>query len=270
MRVTFDAVVTGTRSSGVLTRLLNLAPRLVRRGLHVRVLCQPGFEALLPAGHGVELATPAGVLRGRGHLARWLRRRAGVYRQRQEHDLLIAECLPWPAGPHVVGLLHDLRRLNGHGHGVRLARRVIRSSLDSVGAVHVVSDATRQRLAAEFPSFERPVRVIPNGVDLERFYPDGVPTDGAMLDARRLRAGRYVLCVGHLELRKAPDLALAVRTSMARRAVDLPFVFAGKGPYLPEERLSELRAEFPGQSPGMVLRDVEDEEKRLQGSSATK
>jgi len=260
MRVTFDALVMGTRPSGVLTRLLNLAPRLVRRGFSVRVLCQPGLNELLPSGHGLELETPNALLRGRGHAARWIRRRVGMCRPREAEEVFIAECLPWPAGSHVVGVLHDLRRLNGQGSGARLARRVIRSSLAAVGSVHVVSDATRERLSREYPSLRRPAHVVPNGVELERFQPGHRPADSTVLDARGLRSGGYLLCVGHLEARKAPDLTLAVRTSMARRSVDLPVVFVGKGEYLPEERLSELRAEFPGQAPGMVLRDVGDEE----------
>lgn len=261
MRVTFDAIPIGGRPSGTRTRLLGLVPMLIDRGIEVTVLGDPDLFVDRPELEKAACVTLPARLAGRGLLGRWMRGRSGYSKPREESDRTVVECFPWPHGAAMVGVIHDLRRLDDAGWRGRLARRVIGRSMERVGQVHVVSEATRDRLAREFPGNDTPVRVVPNGVDTSEFTPhDPSGRDLSHLHDRRLEPRGYILCVGHLEPRKAPEIGLAVRSSLAQRGIDIPVVFAGKGPYLPEEGLSYLRGEHPDQSVGRVLRDVSAQE----------
>lgn len=255
MRITFDALAIGVRPSGTRTRLLGLAPRLADRGVDMRILCEEGVFDGCPEVGTAELVTPRAYLRRSGYVGRWLRGQSRVCRSGA--DRLVSECFPWPGGDAIVGVIHDLRHLDHPGWRGKLARRVIGRGVARVGQVHVVSESTRERLTREYPDIETPVHVIPNGVDLTAFAPeDPDGRDPALLAGRRLDPRGYILCVGHFERRKAPDVALAVRIALAQRAIDVPMVFVGQGAFLPEETLCCLRGEYPGQRTGHVLRDV--------------
>ena len=258
MRVTFDATAIGRRPSGTRTRILGLVPRLLDRSVAVRIVCNQGTFGDAPEMARAEFVTPPRGLRGSGYLTRWLRGRFGFGAPEHTDDRLVVDCFPWPGGAGSVGVIHDLRHLDEPGWRGRIARRVIRRGMESVGQIHVVSEATRDRLAREYPDMDTPVHVVPNGVDASMFSPgDPEGMDLQTLRDRRLAPLSYLLCVGHLEARKAPDIGLAVRVGLAMRGIDQPIVFVGKGPFLPEESLAFLRADYPRQEIGRVLRDVD-------------
>jgi phosphatidyl-myo-inositol alpha-mannosyltransferase len=124
-------------------------------------------------------------------------------------------------GP-VVGTFHTHFR---PGWGFRLAGRVLQRYLDRLDAAIAVSRAClaplEGRLRADF-------RIVPNGVDLERFG------RGARL--RALDDGRFnVLFVGRLEPRNGLDRMLAA-FALARRSVDARLLVLGDGPLLPRYR----------------------------------
>jgi len=126
------------------------------------------------------------------------------------------------ASEPVVGTFHT------HFHpglAFRLAGVVLQKYLDRLDAAIAVSRAClaplEGRLRAEF-------RIVPNGVDAERF--------GRGRRLRRLDDGRLnVLWVGRVEPRNGLDRMLAAFT-LARRSIDARLVVLGDGPLLPRYR----------------------------------
>jgi phosphatidylinositol alpha-mannosyltransferase len=124
-------------------------------------------------------------------------------------------------GP-VVGTFHTHFR---PGFGFRLAGRILQRYLDRLDAAIAVSRAClapfEGRLRADF-------RIVPNGVDVERF--------GAGRRLPRWDDGKLnVLWVGRLEPRNGLDRMLAA-FAIARRAVDARLLVLGDGPLLPRYR----------------------------------
>ncbi len=124
-------------------------------------------------------------------------------------------------GP-VVGTFHTHFR---PGFAFRLAGRVLQRYLDRLDAAIAVSRAClaplEGRLRADF-------RIVPNGVDVDRF--------GA---GRRLRVfddGKLnVLWVGRIEPRNGLDRMLAA-FALVRRVIDARLIVLGDGPLLPRYR----------------------------------
>ncbi|MGH9153087.1 MAG: glycosyltransferase family 4 protein, partial [Acidimicrobiales bacterium] len=110
---------------------------------------------------------------------------------------------------------------------VALFRRAIRVAARHAEAVVCVSRATAERLAALCPA-SCPVRVIPHGVDHERFRPVAPPgaDDDAALAALGVRPP-YIAFVGTVEPRK--DVATLVKAfdRMAPGHPELSLVLAG-------------------------------------------
>lgn len=124
-------------------------------------------------------------------------------------------------GP-VVGTFHARLRPTAF---LRLARRWLQRYLDRLDAAVAVSRAcvsgVREQLQADF-------RIIPNGVDLERF------ARGRKL--RRFEDGKLnVLWVGRLEPRSGLDRML-VAFHRAWKQIDARLVVVGDGPLLPRFR----------------------------------
>ncbi|MAG57127.1 MAG: hypothetical protein CMJ83_12610 [Planctomycetes bacterium] len=260
MRLLFDALSYGTRPSGTRTRVLGLVPELVGLGLDIGILAGPGWsadeEARLDGATFVRVPDVP-----RGPLSRWWRQ-ARIHRRAQSEyhcDFVVSECLPWPATDRLIGVVHDLRWRRDTSWAARARRRALIDGCARARQIHVVSPTTAAQLAAVLPESVDHLRVVPNGVDVARFTAAVGPTDDAILERRGLRPG-YVLCVGHFEPRKAPDVAIAVRTEMAKRYVDVPLVMVGRGALLPEEGMCALKGQFPNQDAGRVLRDVTAEE----------
>jgi glycosyltransferase involved in cell wall biosynthesis len=257
MRILFDATSVGFRSSGTRTRVLGLAPALARRGFDVAVLTGPGFTedevaSIRPVVHLLEPRPPRGPLQRRRRQGAMLLAASLAFRP----DVVVSECLPWPRTPLTVGVIHDLRWLIEGGPLRRWLHRVaVRQSLRHAQIVHVVSVATAVRLAGALADTEVRVDVVHNGVDATVYRPDPDPGDAAVLARRRLAPG-YLLFVGHFEPRKGYELALEIGEELLRRRLSMPLVLVGRGEGLPEEHLAWLKASYPGQEPGRVLRDV--------------
>jgi len=134
----------------------------------------------------------------------------------------------------VVGTFHTHFR---PGLAFRLAGGALQRYLDRLDAAIAVSRAClaplEGRLRAEF-------RIVPNGVDAERF--------GRGRRLRRLDDGRLnVLWVGRVEPRNGLDRMLAAFT-IARRTIDARLVVVGDGPLL-----SRYRARVPAELADDVL-----------------
>lgn len=127
--------------------------------------------------------------------------------------------------------VHDLTFFDHpewHERGkVALFRRAIRVAARHAAALVCVSEATADRLSAICPE-HGPVRVIPHGVDLERFSPTSTSTtdDASALTALGVHPP-YIAFVGTIEPRK--DVATLVRAfnRMAPSHPDLSLVLAG-------------------------------------------
>ena len=136
-------------------------------------------------------------------------------------------------GP-VVGTFHTHFR---PGVAFRLAGRVLQRYLDRLDAAIAVSRAClaplEGRLRADF-------RIVPNGVDVERF---GRGQRLPHLDDGKLN----VLWVGRLEPRNGLDRMLA-SFALARESVDARLLVVGDGPLLPR-----YRARVPDDIGGDVL-----------------
>ncbi len=136
-------------------------------------------------------------------------------------------------GP-VVGTFHTNFE---PGLGFRLARGVLQRYLDRLDAKVAVSRAClrafRGRLDADF-------RIVPNGIDVDRF------AHGRRL--RRFDDGKLnVLWVGRVEPRNGLDRLLAAFVE-ARRSIDARLVVVGDGPLLPR-----YRARVPPEISGDVV-----------------
>ena len=111
---------------------------------------------------------------------------------------------------------------------VALFRRAIRVAARLATALVCVSRATADRLHALVPE-HAPVKVIPHGVDLERFRP--TPAEGAVDDATALAAlavrQPYVAFVGTIEPRKDVPTLVRAFDRMAPNHPDLSLVLAG-------------------------------------------
>jgi len=257
MRILFDALSLDSRSSGTRSRLFGLLAALSPRAdLEISALHGPRLpeeeRALLPGVRWLEVPKPpvGAALRAM--------RQGPVYRligQAAAADAVIADCVPFPSGVALVPTIHDLRHVKLTGIRGRLYRGALRRGLDRARVVHVVSQAVRDELVRFHPLVEERLVVVPNGVDTRHFHAREEVADAAVLEGLGI-APPYLLWVGHLEPRKDPQAALDVRVQLAERGLDLPIIFVGRGPCLPEEGLCWLESVRPDQRAGQVLRAV--------------
>ena len=128
------------------------------------------------------------------------RRLAALYRERRL-DLVHIHCPLAPmlplaalraaAGRPVVGMFHATARSN---LGYRLFRRALAREFERITVPVAVSQPARRFVAQYFPAG---YRLVPNGVDLERFSPAVPPAAGLRRGGRRL-----ILAMGRLDPRK--------------------------------------------------------------------
>jgi glycosyltransferase involved in cell wall biosynthesis len=109
-------------------------------------------------------------------------------------------------------------------------------------AVVAVSRATRDELARRWGIPPARVTVVRNGVDLPAATPDGAPAG---------LPDRYLLFVGALEPRKAPDLLVDAFGRARARGLDAELVLAGAGRLAP--RLQAPGVRLLGQVPRSAL-----------------
>jgi glycosyltransferase involved in cell wall biosynthesis len=247
-------VTTGLALGGAETQVALLALSLSRRGWPVSVvsLLDPcAFQAELAAA-GVQLHS-LGMHAGRANplalsrLAVILRElRPRVLHSHVFHANLLARLmrLAFPA-PLVISTLHSMAESSRHSTGTRLRDWLYRATDPLADATVAVCHAIAERHAASGTVRRGKLRVIPNGVDTERFRPDP-----ARRASRRRELGvgdEFVwLAAGRLMWKK--DYPTMLRAAARLRAGVL--FIAGAGPLEPElaalTRDLRVRAHFLG------------------------
>lgn len=104
-------------------------------------------------------------------------------------------------------------------------------------ATRVLCVSESERLTGERAGIDARWAVVPNGVDLDRFTPDGGPPDAASGLRTSLPAltdlgpaDRLVVCVGRLCPQKGQDLLLRAWPEVTARLPDARLVLVGEGP----------------------------------------
>ena len=170
----------------------------------------------LPVERRARAEYAAAALLGRPRLDRlaggadvvWLPAPAPVAVSRDVPYVLTVHDLSWLERPGdftpYERVWHRLARVG------RLARRA--------RMVVAVSEATRRAIARHWPNVER-VEVVPSGIPA---LPPPGPRPAWLPE-------RYVLCVGALEPRKAPDRLARAHARAREEGLDAALVFAGRG-----------------------------------------
>jgi sugar transferase (PEP-CTERM/EpsH1 system associated) len=136
---------------------------------------------------------------------------------------------------------YEIEMLNGLSRRKRWVRRAVYAMTD---CVFTVSEQLREYHAAQAGVTTRGIRVVPNGVDTNRFAPRpekrfdlrkriGLPIEGLVAGT----VGRVVAIKGHATLLDAAE-------SLINRGVDVYVLLAGSGPELAglQERVKNSRA----------------------------
>ncbi|MEN3362073.1 MAG: alpha,6-mannosyltransferase [Mycobacteriales bacterium] len=250
MRIVQLANFYSATSGGLRTALEELGRRYGQLG-HDRVLVVPGAsdrDEETPAGRRVTVRSPAlpgGVYRVLLH-----RRRVLDLLDRLRPDVLEVSdklCLswlaPWSWARGVPAVLFSHERLDSIladrvPTWFPLAPAADRINLRLARSVHQVVVASRYG-RAEYERIGVPnVRLVPLGVDLDLFRPDGVPRPGA---------GRSVqlVTVGRLSREKRPELAIETLRALRADGVPAGLLVIGDGP---------LRTDLVRQAAGLPVR----------------
>lgn len=173
------------------------------------------------------------------------RRLKEIYRERK-FDLVHIHCplspmLPLAAlraanGLPVVGMFHATAESN---LGYYLFREPLAREFARITVPVAVSEPARQFVAQYFPGR---YRVVPNGVDIERFSPR-VAVFAGRRDARR----PTILVMGRLDPRKGVEHAIDALPRVVEEIGPVNLVVAGDGP-----RARRLQARAAKRAPGLV------------------
>jgi phosphatidylinositol alpha-mannosyltransferase len=166
-----------------------------------------------------------------------------IYRQ-SRFDLIHIHCplapmLPLAAlraagGRPVVGTFHATAASN---LGYQLFRRMLAQDFARITVPVAVSEPARRFVARYFPGR---YRLVPNGVDLERFSPSVSPTVAS--DGRPT-----ILAMGRLDPRKGLEHLIDALPLVVRSIGPVRLLVAGEGP-----RAASLRARARRVAPGLV------------------
>lgn len=137
-------------------------------------------------------------------------------------------------GQPVVGMFHASARSN---LGYQLFRRALARDFARITVPVAVSDPARRFVARYFPAH---YRLVPNGVDLERFTPDVPPAVAS--DGRPT-----ILAMGRLDPRKGLEHLIDALPRVARAIGPVRLLVAGEGPLG-----DQLRARARRVAPGLV------------------
>lgn len=223
--------LTAFHPGGTERQMTELIQRLDRRRFDVHVACFQREGAWLPA---VEACAPvtAFPIRGFARPATWARAAGFALWCRARRIAVLQTCdlyantfgLPAAALARVPVRIGSRRELNPD----KTARQITlqRHAYRCAHAIVANSGAAARQLQQEGVSAEV-VRVIPNGVTIERFAPR----------AAGERPVRTILTVANLRTEKAHEVLLAAAAQLIGRHPQLQFVIAGDGP-----RAAELRA----------------------------
>jgi len=146
--------------------------------------------------------------------------------EREAYDVVHVHCPLSPSLPMlairaarqpVVGTFHSVS--DSHA-AFRIFRPILAPYFDRLAHVIAVSEAARDDV---LQTFSRPISVVPNGVDLERFRP-GVPP------VARLAGGPpNILFVGRFDPRKGLPELLQACERLAARGIEFRLILVGDG-----------------------------------------
>jgi len=203
----------------------------------------PGIESFAPEGCGT--------------LARWGGLRRGVGRLRAESNVVVSHF-----APHAFPVLDVIRKqplvvqfhgpwaLEGKHAGIggkALAVRMIQERVVYARARRIItlSRAFADILVREYRVDERKIRIIPGGVDLERFR--GVGTRAEARAALGLPTDRPIVAtVRRLAPTKGIENLIDAAIDVRRRVPDVLFLIAGTGSQADEFRERARRAGLEG------------------------
>lgn len=168
-----------------------------------------------------------------------------IYR-REELDLVHIHCPLAPmlplaalraaAGRPIVGMFHATADSN---LGYRLFRPLLARDFARITVPVAVSDPARRFVAQYFPG---DYRLVPNGVDIERFSPRVRPQSSLRGDGRAT-----ILVMGRLDPRKGVEHAIDAMPRVREAIGPVTLLIAGDGP-----RAARLRLRADKIAPGLV------------------
>lgn len=218
---------------GVTEHVRHLSEQLRRRGHEVSILAP---SSQLPDDHGIPGYVRIGrsvAVRGNGSVARvglsfHLVRRVRALLDEQDFDVVHYHEPLVPALPITVlrfhrganvGTFHAMARRNlGYYYG----RPFLKRYFDRLHACIAVSEPARDFVARYFDGV---YRIVPNGIDSQRFTPDVEP-----LAEARTPGQLTLLFVGRLETRKGFPTLLEAYAQLRRQRSDVRLVVVGDGP----------------------------------------
>lgn len=231
--VTFAAYA---RQAGLEPRLAVLAPPTGGRDRWLPAVRAAGLD---PRFLGIDrLAQPDGVARVAAAI-----RASGcdiVHAHLEDSATLVPVAAALTRRPAVCTLHHVPQPLEGRA-AVR-ERLAVRLASRSRGLIFV-SEASRRGFADRYGERPRTWTVIPNGVDLDRFTPDGGPSPDAVRAGLRISLDAPVVTViGHMRPGKGHDVAVEAWPRVLTEHPDARLLLAGDGPGLPalRRRVEEL------------------------------
>ena len=206
MRVAFDARYANGRGSGIGSYTLNLARALVEADADLELLIIRGASTAPPLVDSPRVREVRFPFAPNSPFTRWLLSPA---LRSQHFDVYHSPFAVTPSAIHVpvVATIHDVMwmvnpRFISHSRVTRLVggafhRASLRATVARADRILTVSEASRQAIAAEWPSRASAIRVAPNGVDTDTFH--AMDRDEAFRAIRDLVAPgtRFVLTVGN-------------------------------------------------------------------------
>ena len=154
---------------------------------------------------------------------------------------LVAPRAAWRAGVPVVATFHTWFR---RSPAYRVFHRALQPMLDRHAAAIAVSASAVEAMSRYFRA---DWEIIPNGVDVETFRPDGRPPAGERAGPPRL------LFLGRLEPRNGLETLLAAMPRIAQRFPGVELVVAGGGPWGAGYRRRAARLGVPARFLGEVF-----------------
>lgn len=232
LAVSLDVTAVPANPSGAGRYTIDLAVALSRRvDVAMTFIARTGdaarWAALSPGAHVVAVAPKSRPLRLAWEQTRLPRALRGMpVRVHHSPHYTMPESSELPT----VVTVHDLTFFDHpewHERGkVALFRRAIRVAARHADALVCVSRATADRLGELCPA-TGPVRVIPHGVDLDRFSPDPGEADDVTTLARLGVRQPFVAFIGTVEPRKDVPTLVKAFARMAPNHPDLSLVLAG-------------------------------------------
>lgn len=254
MRVAIALGGTDLGKSGIGTYVKAVLPRLsaslrAQGGSLVALGTSDELAAYDRLLEGTERVVLPGALRAAGPNAAWHLLRAGDAARRARADVLLLPAanrrLTARSRVPTVQVVHDLAQLHvpAKYDALRMfyVRRVVIAALGTATVLVAVSGATARDLRHALGRRSPPIRVVPNGVEHERFAPSTGDADPRVAAARAHTGivGPYLLYAARLEHPGKNHLRL-VRAFASSRARDTHVLALAGGDWGAREQILEL------------------------------